>query len=105
MVHPVEEVIAAEKEAEKILKKAEERKAEIIDKARHETLAILGERQKKMDAEQEAIIRKKSDELERKKEKIRADGQGKVAQIERLAQGNMVKAIESLLKEFEKQLD
>jgi len=105
MAHPVEEVLAAEKEAEKTLKKAEERKAEIIDKAKHEALAALGGRQKKMDAEQEAVIRKKSDELERKKEKIRADGQGKVTQIERLAQGNMAKAIESLLHEFEKRLD
>ncbi len=105
MAHPVEEVIAAEKEAEKILKKAEEKRVEIIDKAKHEALAVLGERQKKMDAEQEAIIRKKSDELERKKEKIRADGQGKVAQIERLAQGNMTKAIESILNEFEKRLE
>jgi len=104
MAHPVEEVMAAEKEAEKILKKAEERKLDIIAKAKHETLALISERQRQADAEQEAIIKRKSEELERKKEKIRSEGQTKVSQLERSAQGGISKAKDFVLKEFEGRL-
>lgn len=105
MTNPVEEVIAAEKDAEKILKKAEGRKHEIIAEAKREALGLLAERQKKADAEQETVVKKKMEELERKKEKIRAEGQSRVSQIERAAKGNAAKAVDFILKEFEKRLE
>lgn len=105
MTNPVEEVIIAEKEAEKVLKKAEEHKLQIIANAKREMLTLLTERQKKADMEQEAAVKKKTEELERKKEKIRANGRSKISQVERGAQENVSKAVEFILKEFEQRLD
>jgi vacuolar-type H+-ATPase subunit H len=104
MPDPVDEVIAAEREAERMLQKAEERKLEAIAAAKRDALALLAQRQKQADAEQEAAVRRKAEELARKKEKIRVEGQAKVAQLERAAQGGMAKAKDFVLKEFEERL-
>ncbi len=103
-MNPMEEVIAAEKEAEKIIKKAEEKKLAMVSKAKQDALQYLSDQQKVVDREQETIVKKKTEELERKKEKIRAEAQTKISQISRTGESSLPKAKDFILKQFEERL-
>ena len=104
MVKGIQEVLEAEKKAETAIKKADKRKEEILAAAKNSGLNILSGKTKEIDKLQEEIISKKRKELDKKKVDIKAEGDTEVTELEKQTQGNVAKARDFIIKEFENRI-
>lgn len=101
MTHPIQDVLTAEKEAEKIIEKAAAKRQAILTKAKQEALLLVTEEQKKIDDEMQRCIENARQEIEKRVAKISSEATEEVRKLERLAAKKLDKASNFILAELE----
>lgn len=104
MITAVKKVLEAEKKADEILAEAQAKKERIIEKARHEALQLISDRQKKIDEEQDAFLKQREKEIDEKRQRILDQTETRLRDVERHAETHLGAATGIILKRFEEQL-
>lgn len=101
----LKEIREAEKKAKRIIEDAEKERAEIVSRARHDSLRKINEEQERINNEKDARIKIKAKELEAVKSRIRDKGREEAEKIEKMAKQNMQKTEDFILKKFEEKIN
>ena len=104
MITAVKKVLEAEKRADDIVAQAQQQKEKIIEKARHDTVQLISDGEKKNDAEQDAFLRQREKEIDDKKQAVLAQAERTIAALERHAEEPLKKAADIILKKFNERI-
>ncbi len=104
MAYPIQDVLAAEKEAEAIIEKAAAKRQAILAKANQEALILLAEEQKKIDAGEQRRIESARQEIETRAAKVRSEAAQEAQRLRRLAEKKIDKASDFILAELDSRM-
>jgi V/A-type H+-transporting ATPase subunit G/H len=104
MVEAIKDVLSAEKKAEISLQNAEAKKQEIIARAKQDSMQLIIDKQKEIDAGCNRDIEKKRKEVVTSKEKMLAEGKKGLESVESKSKAHFSKAVDYVMKEFESKL-
>lgn len=105
MQNIIKEILEAEKFTEMNIAKAENDKQKIIEDARRSSLSMISQEKEKINKERESKIRAAKETILKKKGKILFEGKKEADLLEMSASKNIKKAEKFLLEEFYKKVE
>ncbi len=95
------EIKDLEEKSEKAIEDAEKIKQEIIQKARHDSLKLITEKDEAIEEEKKKVLEEKKKKIDASNEKIVSKGRDQADQLRGKAEKNKAKAVSFILKRVE----
>ena len=98
------EVKKIEEQAEKILEDAEKKKAEIIAKAKTDSISLITKKQKELEKKKDADVDRQKVKIDAKKREMFKQGEKEIMQVEKTARQRIPKAVDFVLERLEEKI-